>query len=65
MYANKLVTTRRAIENEITSRSQVMESGAFNNPPDPHQNFLFVASWWRGLKALLSQLGTLNVSPFP
>eukprot|EP00983_Pelagomonas_calceolata_P005562 181709-Pelagomonas_calceolata.AAC.1 len=39
MYANKLVTTGRAIENKITSRSQVMEPGASSNPPDPH--FLF------------------------
>eukprot|EP00983_Pelagomonas_calceolata_P037421 1136322-Pelagomonas_calceolata.AAC.1 len=36
MYANKLVTTGRAIENKNTSRSQVMEPGASNNPPDPH-----------------------------
>eukprot|EP00983_Pelagomonas_calceolata_P032087 1007580-Pelagomonas_calceolata.AAC.1 len=35
-YANKLVTTRRAIDNKNTSRSQVMELGASNNPPDPH-----------------------------
>eukprot|EP00983_Pelagomonas_calceolata_P047311 1140572-Pelagomonas_calceolata.AAC.1 len=42
MYANllnKLVTTRRAIENNNTPRSQVIEP----------------ASWWRGFKALLSQ----------
>eukprot|EP00983_Pelagomonas_calceolata_P073413 1152113-Pelagomonas_calceolata.AAC.3 len=32
-----------------------MEPGASNNPPDPYQNLLFVASWWRGLTALLSQ----------
>eukprot|EP00983_Pelagomonas_calceolata_P008665 282649-Pelagomonas_calceolata.AAC.1 len=32
MYANKLVTTRRAIENKNTTRSQVMEP----------------AWWWRG-----------------
>eukprot|EP00983_Pelagomonas_calceolata_P057611 1145147-Pelagomonas_calceolata.AAC.3 len=55
MYANKLVTTRRAIENKDTSRSQVMEPGASNNPPDPHWGILFVALWWRGFKALLSQ----------
>eukprot|EP00983_Pelagomonas_calceolata_P083918 1156255-Pelagomonas_calceolata.AAC.5 len=36
MYANKLVTTGRAIENKKTFRSQVMEPGASNNPPDPH-----------------------------
>eukprot|EP00983_Pelagomonas_calceolata_P120154 1160678-Pelagomonas_calceolata.AAC.1 len=35
MYANKL-TTRRAIENKNTSRSQVMEPDASSNPPDPH-----------------------------
>eukprot|EP00983_Pelagomonas_calceolata_P123322 1160994-Pelagomonas_calceolata.AAC.16 len=46
MYANKLATTWRAIENKNTSRSQVMEPGASNNPPDPHQNLLFVAPWW-------------------
>eukprot|EP00983_Pelagomonas_calceolata_P065141 1148457-Pelagomonas_calceolata.AAC.1 len=39
MYANKLITTRRAIENNDTSHSQVMES----------------ALWCRGLTALLSQ----------
>eukprot|EP00983_Pelagomonas_calceolata_P018275 572862-Pelagomonas_calceolata.AAC.1 len=32
-----------------------MEPGASNDPPDPHQGLLFVASWWRGFKALLSQ----------
>eukprot|EP00983_Pelagomonas_calceolata_P075129 1152862-Pelagomonas_calceolata.AAC.3 len=36
MYANKLVTTRRAIENNNTCHSQVMEPGASINPPDPH-----------------------------
>eukprot|EP00983_Pelagomonas_calceolata_P127418 1161401-Pelagomonas_calceolata.AAC.18 len=36
MYANKLVTTRRAIENKDTSRSQVIELGASSNPPGPH-----------------------------
>eukprot|EP00983_Pelagomonas_calceolata_P009019 293096-Pelagomonas_calceolata.AAC.1 len=41
MYANKLVTTRRAIENKITSRSQVMEPDASNNPPDPEPPFKF------------------------
>eukprot|EP00983_Pelagomonas_calceolata_P063184 1147622-Pelagomonas_calceolata.AAC.9 len=39
MYANKLVTTRRAIENKDTSCGQVMEP----------------ALWWWGLTALLSQ----------
>eukprot|EP00983_Pelagomonas_calceolata_P078469 1154267-Pelagomonas_calceolata.AAC.1 len=29
--------------------------GASNNPPDPHYNILFVASWWRGPTVLLSQ----------
>eukprot|EP00983_Pelagomonas_calceolata_P052757 1142991-Pelagomonas_calceolata.AAC.1 len=42
MYANKLVTTRRAIENKNTSCSQVMELGASNNPPDPHWDIHFV-----------------------
>eukprot|EP00983_Pelagomonas_calceolata_P074748 1152682-Pelagomonas_calceolata.AAC.1 len=36
MYANKLVTTRRAIENNDTSYSQVLGPGASRNPPDPH-----------------------------
>eukprot|EP00983_Pelagomonas_calceolata_P076016 1153243-Pelagomonas_calceolata.AAC.1 len=43
MYANKLVTTRRAIENKITPCSQVMEPGASNNPPGPHLNLLSAA----------------------
>eukprot|EP00983_Pelagomonas_calceolata_P119987 1160657-Pelagomonas_calceolata.AAC.7 len=55
MYTNKLVTTRRAIKIKTTCCSQVMEPGASNNPPDSHYNLLFVASWWRGLKTLLSQ----------
>eukprot|EP00983_Pelagomonas_calceolata_P083790 1156232-Pelagomonas_calceolata.AAC.1 len=32
-----------------------MEPGASNSPPDPYKGLLFVASWWRGLVALLSQ----------
>eukprot|EP00983_Pelagomonas_calceolata_P047766 1140774-Pelagomonas_calceolata.AAC.2 len=40
--ANKLVTTRRALENKNNSCSQVVEPGASNNPPDPHQGLLFV-----------------------
>eukprot|EP00983_Pelagomonas_calceolata_P051708 1142531-Pelagomonas_calceolata.AAC.1 len=36
MYANKLITTRLAIENKNTSCSQFMEPGASNNPPGPH-----------------------------
>eukprot|EP00983_Pelagomonas_calceolata_P018509 580593-Pelagomonas_calceolata.AAC.3 len=43
MYANKLVTTRRAIENN-TSRSQVMEPGASNNPSDPLKLSLLCSS---------------------
>eukprot|EP00983_Pelagomonas_calceolata_P067448 1149480-Pelagomonas_calceolata.AAC.1 len=39
-HANKLVTTRRAIENNVqfisTSHSQVLEPGASSNPPDNH-----------------------------
>eukprot|EP00983_Pelagomonas_calceolata_P006308 209058-Pelagomonas_calceolata.AAC.5 len=35
MYAYKLVTTRRAIENTNTSHSQALEPGASSNPPDP------------------------------
>eukprot|EP00983_Pelagomonas_calceolata_P039615 1137252-Pelagomonas_calceolata.AAC.1 len=45
MYANKLVTTRRANENKNTSCSQVMEP----------------VSWWRGFKALLSQCGPFSL----
>eukprot|EP00983_Pelagomonas_calceolata_P028729 900001-Pelagomonas_calceolata.AAC.1 len=39
MYANKLATTRRAIENNHTSHSQILEPGDsnFTNPPDPHE----------------------------
>eukprot|EP00983_Pelagomonas_calceolata_P050062 1141788-Pelagomonas_calceolata.AAC.1 len=55
MYANKLVTTRSAIESKNTSRSQVMESGASDNPPNPYLDLIFVASWWRGPTALLSR----------
>eukprot|EP00983_Pelagomonas_calceolata_P090219 1157393-Pelagomonas_calceolata.AAC.9 len=46
-----------------------MEPGASNDPPDPHQHLLFVALWWRGFKALLSQcvpfslIGVGRVSP--
>eukprot|EP00983_Pelagomonas_calceolata_P047777 1140782-Pelagomonas_calceolata.AAC.1 len=37
MYANKLVTTRRANENKDTSRSQVMDSGSlFEAAPGLH-----------------------------
>eukprot|EP00983_Pelagomonas_calceolata_P027892 874979-Pelagomonas_calceolata.AAC.1 len=46
MYANKLVTTRRAMENKNTSRSQVME----------------LASWWRGLTALLNQCVSFSLN---
>eukprot|EP00983_Pelagomonas_calceolata_P062185 1147162-Pelagomonas_calceolata.AAC.1 len=34
--ANKLVTTKRAIETNNTCYSQVVEPGASSNPPDPH-----------------------------
>eukprot|EP00983_Pelagomonas_calceolata_P045099 1139554-Pelagomonas_calceolata.AAC.1 len=46
MYANMLVTTRRAIENKNTSCSRVMEP----------------ASWWRGLMALLSQCVSFSLN---
>eukprot|EP00983_Pelagomonas_calceolata_P084204 1156315-Pelagomonas_calceolata.AAC.4 len=36
LYINKLVTTRHAIENKNSSHSQVLESSASSNPPDPH-----------------------------
>eukprot|EP00983_Pelagomonas_calceolata_P040644 1137707-Pelagomonas_calceolata.AAC.3 len=35
-YAHKLVTARRTIEDRNASYSQLLEPGAFNNPPDPH-----------------------------
>eukprot|EP00983_Pelagomonas_calceolata_P056836 1144803-Pelagomonas_calceolata.AAC.4 len=41
MHANKLVTIRRAIENNHTSHSQVLDPGASSNPPDPLYPFLF------------------------
>eukprot|EP00983_Pelagomonas_calceolata_P058719 1145615-Pelagomonas_calceolata.AAC.1 len=41
MYANKLVTTRRAIDNNNASHSQVQDPGASSNPPDPCYHFLF------------------------
>eukprot|EP00983_Pelagomonas_calceolata_P055290 1144087-Pelagomonas_calceolata.AAC.1 len=41
MYANKLVTTRRAIENTNTSDSQVLEPGASSNPSESHQRSPF------------------------
>eukprot|EP00983_Pelagomonas_calceolata_P043854 1139060-Pelagomonas_calceolata.AAC.11 len=34
-YAHKFVSTRRAIENKITSHSQALEPSASSNPPDP------------------------------
>jgi hypothetical protein len=36
IYAHKLVTTRRAIANNVTSHSQVLGPCASRNPPDPH-----------------------------
>jgi len=36
IYAHKLVTTRRAIENNVTSHSLVLGPSASRNPPDPH-----------------------------
>eukprot|EP00983_Pelagomonas_calceolata_P003178 104214-Pelagomonas_calceolata.AAC.1 len=35
-----------------------MEPGASNDPPNPHQNLLFVAPWWRG-----KERSTLTVRP--
>ena len=35
-YAHKLVSTRRAIENNNTPHNQVLQAGASSNPPDPH-----------------------------
>eukprot|EP00983_Pelagomonas_calceolata_P072671 1151817-Pelagomonas_calceolata.AAC.3 len=40
-YANELVTTRRAIENNDASHSQVLELGAFSHPSHAmHEEFL-------------------------
>eukprot|EP00983_Pelagomonas_calceolata_P035438 1108203-Pelagomonas_calceolata.AAC.1 len=36
IYAHTLVTTGRALENIITTLSQVLELGASGNPPGPH-----------------------------
>ena len=36
IHAHKLVTTRRAIENNVNSNSQVPGPSASRNPPDPH-----------------------------
>ena len=36
IYAHKLVTTRRAIENNVNSNSQVPGPSPSRNPPDPH-----------------------------
>eukprot|EP00983_Pelagomonas_calceolata_P124441 1161106-Pelagomonas_calceolata.AAC.12 len=41
MYANKLVTTRRAFENKNNARNQVLEPGTSSNSPDPHLHSLF------------------------
>eukprot|EP00983_Pelagomonas_calceolata_P069851 1150536-Pelagomonas_calceolata.AAC.3 len=41
VYANKLVTTRRAIGNTNTSYIQVLEPGASGNPADPNLHLLF------------------------
>eukprot|EP00983_Pelagomonas_calceolata_P051026 1142228-Pelagomonas_calceolata.AAC.1 len=35
-YAQKLVATRRAIQNKSTSNSQALDPSASRNPPDPH-----------------------------
>ena len=35
IYAHKLVTTRRANENNVTSHSQVLGPSASRHPPDP------------------------------
>eukprot|EP00983_Pelagomonas_calceolata_P002768 91932-Pelagomonas_calceolata.AAC.1 len=42
MYANKLVTTMRAIENKITSRSRVME------PALSWRGLMALLKWWQG-----------------
>jgi len=36
IYGHKLVTTRRAIENNVAAHSQVLGPCASSNPPDPH-----------------------------
>eukprot|EP00983_Pelagomonas_calceolata_P016728 526644-Pelagomonas_calceolata.AAC.1 len=59
MYANKLVSTRRAIGNKNTCHSQVMDPGVSSDPADPDKHFHFTALWWRGLATLLSQCVSL------
>eukprot|EP00983_Pelagomonas_calceolata_P069802 1150511-Pelagomonas_calceolata.AAC.2 len=60
MYANKLLTTRRAIENNNTSHSEVLEMGASTQEPSrsiwdiPISIFLFfsfVHTWCTILKS--------------
>eukprot|EP00983_Pelagomonas_calceolata_P122983 1160960-Pelagomonas_calceolata.AAC.1 len=43
-YAHKFVTIRRAIVNNSTPHSYVLELGASNNPPNTHLPFLFLLS---------------------
>eukprot|EP00983_Pelagomonas_calceolata_P085358 1156533-Pelagomonas_calceolata.AAC.3 len=60
-YANKLVTTRHAMENSNASHNQVLEPGASSNPPDPISLFFCVTSWWRRLTALPSQCDSFSL----
>eukprot|EP00983_Pelagomonas_calceolata_P125975 1161262-Pelagomonas_calceolata.AAC.7 len=57
MYANKLVTTRHAIESKNTPCNHVMELEGIRliTLLIPIRIFFLQSSWWRGFKALLSQ----------
>eukprot|EP00983_Pelagomonas_calceolata_P124259 1161086-Pelagomonas_calceolata.AAC.1 len=61
MCANKLVTTRCAIENKNTCHSQVMEPGASNNPPDPHEELLFVVFVVEGIQGSSEDFGCTDI----
>eukprot|EP00983_Pelagomonas_calceolata_P116524 1160316-Pelagomonas_calceolata.AAC.9 len=39
----------------LSKQEYFSQPGASNDPPGPHYDLLFVAPWWRGFKALLSQ----------
>eukprot|EP00983_Pelagomonas_calceolata_P121773 1160831-Pelagomonas_calceolata.AAC.6 len=60
MYANKLVTTRRAIENTSTAHGQVLEPGASSNSPDSHWHFLFYSFVVEGTRGSSRPICLLN-----
>eukprot|EP00983_Pelagomonas_calceolata_P003519 114473-Pelagomonas_calceolata.AAC.1 len=55
MYANKLIITRLAIENNHTSHSQILERMLPLTLQIHISTLCFRALWWRGPTALLSQ----------